>query len=74
MFRSRLKSVLFHTFNLSVILGIVWVHILILSPESLEDIEGQKFNNKVPNLMTTYLNQNDLITFNFDSTKNSKKE
>lgn len=29
------------------------------------------FNNKVPNLMTTYLNQNDLITFNFDSTKNS---
>ena len=48
MFRSRLKLVLFHTFNLSVILGIVWVHILILLPESLEDIEGQKFNNKVP--------------------------
>ena len=27
------------------------------------------FNNKVPNLMTTYLNPNDLITFNFDSQK-----
>ena len=48
MFRSKVKLVFFHTFHLSLILGIVWIHILILSPEALEDIEGQKFNNKVP--------------------------
>jgi hypothetical protein len=48
VFRSKVKLVFFHTFHLSLILGIVWIHILILSPEALEDIEGQKFNNKVP--------------------------
>ena len=48
MFRSRVKLVFFHAFNLSLIFGIVWIHILILSPEALEDIKGRKLHNKAP--------------------------
>jgi len=48
VFRSRVKLVFFHAFNLSLIFGIVWIHILILSPEALEDIKGRKLHNKAP--------------------------
>lgn len=48
MFRSRVKLVFFHAFNLALIFGIVWIHILILSPEALEDIKGRKLHNKAP--------------------------
>ena len=48
MFRSRVKLVFFNAFNLSLIFGIVWIHILILSPEALEDIKGRKLHNKAP--------------------------
>ena len=48
MFRPRFRAVFVHAFSLSLIFGIVWIHILILSPESVEDIEGREFNDKVP--------------------------
>jgi len=48
VFRPRFRTVFIHSFSLSLIFGIVWIHILILSPESFEDIEGRKFNDKVP--------------------------
>jgi len=48
VFRSRVKLVFFNAFNLSLIFGIVWIHILILSPEALEDIKGRKLHNKAP--------------------------
>lgn len=48
MFRPRFRAAFVHAFSLSLIFGIVWIHILILSPESVEDIEGREFNDKVP--------------------------
>ena len=48
MFRPRFRALFVHAFSLSLIFGIVWIHILILSPEPFEDIEGRKFNDKVP--------------------------
>ncbi len=48
MLRPRFRAAFVNTFSLSLILGIVWIHILIFSPERFEDIEGRLFNNKVP--------------------------
>ena len=48
MFRSRSRAIFINSFSISLIFGIVWIHILILSPEPFEDIEGRKFNDKVP--------------------------
>ena len=41
MFRPRFRAVFVHAFSLSLIFGIVWIHILSLSPESVEDLLGQ---------------------------------
>ncbi|MBT7981782.1 MAG: hypothetical protein HN584_04375 [Akkermansiaceae bacterium] len=48
MIRPRFRAVLVHALSLSLIFGIVWIHVLILSPEQFEDIKGRKFNDKVP--------------------------
>ena len=55
-------NILIDVFNIGRTKKFIWI---------IKENKKNKFNNKTSNLMTTYINKNDLITFNFDSSQNS---
>ena len=55
-------NILIDVFNIGRTKKFIWI---------IKENKKNKFNNKASNLMTTYINKNDLITFNFDSSQNS---
>ena len=55
-------NILIEVLNIGKTKKFVWI---------IKENKKNKFNNKIPNLMTTYLNKNDLITFNFHNEENA---